>query len=308
MATAAKQETPFAAAQVPARPSLVQKFAARYSIEADKLLAILKATAFKQDRGTEITNEQMAALLVVADRHGLDPFTREIFAFADKYKGIVPVVGVDGWSRIINDHEQSDGFEFNQSAIFVTPEGGQSCPEWIEVIIHRKDRKHPIVVREYLDECYRPATVRGDGSVFRGPWQTHTKRFLRHKTLIQGARIAYGFSGIYDEDEAARIIEAEVIPQAKEISATGVEGLRQAAEAKRKEPTPVSVLEDIKRGCEKALGISESDVALLALDDVKDLARVLSGVQKEEADQCIADTQAALDAKFISGDKGKAKK
>jgi len=311
MATSAKQETPFAAPQVTARPSLVQKFAARYSIEPDKLLAILKATAFKQDAGKEITNEQMAALLVVADRHGLDPFTREIFAFADKYKGIVPVVGVDGWSRIINDHEQSDGFEFNQSAIFVTPEGGQSCPEWMEVVIHRKDRKHPIVAREYLDECYRPATVRSDGSVFRGPWQTHTKRFLRHKTLIQGARIAYGFSGIYDEDEAVRIIEAEVVAPVKQISATGAEGLRQAAEAKaakREEPTPASVLEDIKRGCEKALGISESDVALLALDDVKDLARSLSGPEKSEADQCIADTLGALDAKFLVGDKGKVKK
>jgi hypothetical protein len=32
---------------------------------------------------------------------------------------------------------------------------------------------------------------------------------LRHKAYIQGARIAFGLSGIYDEDEAARIIEAE---------------------------------------------------------------------------------------------------
>jgi len=30
---------------------------------------------------------------------------------------------------------------------------------------------------------------------------------LRHKALIQCARIAFGFSGIYDEDEAARIVE-----------------------------------------------------------------------------------------------------
>jgi len=97
----------------------------------------------------------------------------------------------------------------------------------------------------------------------------------------------------------------------KQISATGAEGLRQAAEAKaakREEPTPASVLGDVRKCCEKALGIEESAVALLALDDAKDLARVLSGPERTEADQCIADTQAALDAKFISGDKGKAKK
>jgi phage recombination protein Bet len=310
MATAAKQETPFAASAAPTHPSLVRKFAGQYSIEPDKLLPILKATAFKQEKG-EVSNEQMAALLAVADRYHLDPFTREIFAFSDRYKGIVPIVSLDGWSRIINDHEQSDGFEFRVSDAITTPPGGKECPVWMEVIIYRKDRKHPIVVREYLDEVYRERGKRQDGSEFGTPWQTHTKRMLRHKTLIQGARIAYGFSGIYDEDEAERIIEGEVVTQVKQISATGAEGLRQAAEAKaakREEPTPISVLGDVKRVCEKALGIAEADVALLSLDDAKDLARVLSGVQKEEADQCIADTQAALDAKFISGDKGKAKK
>ena len=41
------------------------------------------------------------ALLIVADQYGLNPFTREIFAFDDKRAGIVPVVSVDGWSRIL---------------------------------------------------------------------------------------------------------------------------------------------------------------------------------------------------------------
>lgn len=199
--------------QVQARPTLVGKFAAKYSIEAEKLLPILKATAFKVKDG-EATNEQMAALLVVADQYGLNPFTKEIFAFPDKQNGIVPVVGVDGWSRIINDHEQSDGFEFRQSEKMTTLPDAKPCPEWMEVVIHRKDRDHPIVVREYLDEVYRPIGTYADGNKHKpGPWQTHTKRFLRHKTLIQGARIAYGFGGIYDEDEAERIIERDVTPE-----------------------------------------------------------------------------------------------
>src|SRR3990172_6201157 len=96
----------------PNKASLVTKFAHRYSIEPDKLMDILKATAFKQRGDLKVSNEQMAALLVVADQYGLNPFTREIFAFPDKQNGIVPVVSVDGWTRIINEDVMLDGFEF----------------------------------------------------------------------------------------------------------------------------------------------------------------------------------------------------
>jgi len=37
---------------------------------------------------------------------------------------------------------------------------------------------------------------------------------LRHKALIQAARLAFGFSGIYDQDEAERIVSARVGPAA----------------------------------------------------------------------------------------------
>jgi hypothetical protein len=38
----------------------------------------------------------------------------------------------------------------------------------------------------------------------------------RHKSLIQAARIAFGFSGIYDEDEAERITEKDITPPKSE--------------------------------------------------------------------------------------------
>jgi phage recombination protein Bet len=187
----------------PAPLSLVAKFAGRYNVEADKLMATLKATCFKlRDANAVVSNEQMVALLVVADQYGLNPFTKEIFAFEDKHKGVVPVVSVDGWSRMMNDHAQMDGIEFRFSPDHITLPGGKTCPEWCEAVIYRKDRNRPTVVREFLDECYVPP--RGG---FSGPWQSHTKRMLRHKTEIQCARIAFSFSGIYDEDEANRIIE-----------------------------------------------------------------------------------------------------
>lgn len=210
---------------MPAKPAgkgnLIAKFAEKFGVDETKLMGILKATCFKQPAGkggsapAEVSNEQMAALLVVADQYNLNPFTREIYAFPDKGKGIVPIVGVDGWARIINEHPALDGFEFRPSLETVQmDDDAKPCPEWMEVVIYRKDRAHPIVVREYLDECYRPAFEgRGDRGSYKvtGPWQSHTKRFLRHKALIQGARIAFGFAGVYDEDEGERIANARVV-------------------------------------------------------------------------------------------------
>lgn len=199
-------------------PSLVVRMAERYGIDSNKMLATLKATAFKQhgENAAEVSNEQMLALLVVAEQYDLNPWTREIFAFPDKQKGIVPVVSVDGWARIINSNPMFDGMEFVESEDVVTGPDHKPCPAWIECVIYRKDRTHPIRIRERFDECYRPPfRVRGRNGgadhIANGPWQTHTSRFLRHKTMIQCARIAFGFGGIYDLDEAERIIDAVAI-------------------------------------------------------------------------------------------------
>jgi phage recombination protein Bet len=167
------------------------------------LIHTLKATAFKG----EVSDAQMTALLVVANQYALNPWTKEIYAFPDKNNGIVPVVGVDGWSRIINSHPQFDGIEFEQATNMLELPGAKPAPEWMGCRIFRKDRSRPIVVREYLDEVYRPP-FNGKYGTVNGPWQSHTKRFLRHKSMIQCARLAFGFGGIYDQDEAERIVDA----------------------------------------------------------------------------------------------------
>ena len=179
--------------------SLVARTAARFGIDADKMLSTLKATAFKQSAGNpEVTNEQMLALLVVAEQHGLNPFVRQIFAFSDK-GGIVPVVSVDGWARIINEHPQFDGMRFDADA--------ESCT----CVMFRRDRSHAVEVTEYMSECKRNTS----------PWNSHPRRMLRHKAMIQCARIAFGFAGIYDEDEAARIVYGgSVEPEQNKIEET----------------------------------------------------------------------------------------
>lgn len=199
--------------------TLTQTLATKLDMgDGEGLIETLKATAFKG----EVSDAQMTALLVVANQYGLNPWVKEIFAFPDKQNGIVPVVGVDGWTRIINSHSQFDGIEFEQATNMLELPGAKPAPEWMECRIFRKDRSRPIVVREYLDEVYRPP-FNGKYGTVNGPWQSHTKRFLRHKAMIQCARLAFGFGGIYDQDEAERIVEAtepkhmgpaEVVPQA----------------------------------------------------------------------------------------------
>lgn len=181
--------------------SLVLRFADKWGVDPQKLYSSLTSVAFKQRDGSAPTVEQMIALLIVAEQYGLNPFTGEIYAFQDKGEGIIPVIGVNGWLRIINDHPQYDGVTFRYAETMATPIGGKPCPEWIECTIYRKDRSHPTVVVEFLDEVYRE-------SKYKMPWQTHTKRQLRHKGLIQAARVAFGFVGVYDQDEAERILEA----------------------------------------------------------------------------------------------------
>jgi phage recombination protein Bet len=178
------------------RTSLVARMAERFGVDPDKMLITLRATAFKGD----VSNEQMMALMVVAEQHGLNPWTKEIYAFPDSRNGIVPVVGVDGWSRIINDHPQFNGMDFEEA------EDGSR----IKCTIHRKDRAHPISITEWLSECKRDTQ----------PWKSHPRRMLRHKALIQCARVAFGFSGIYDPDEAERIVET-ISVDAKRIDPRG---------------------------------------------------------------------------------------
>ena len=205
--------------------SLIARVAERFAVEPNRMLGTLKATAFQQTGrdAQDPTNEQMMALLIVADQYGLNPFTRELYAFPDKQRGIVPIVSVDGWIRIINQHPSYDGLDWRASEDWVRQDDdARPCPTWIECIIHRRDHDHPTVIREYLDECYRPAFVgksrdaAGGSYTVPGPWQSHTKRMLRHKALIQCARVAFGFAGIFDPDEGDRIIEGRIVREAPE--------------------------------------------------------------------------------------------
>lgn len=141
--------------------------------------------------------QEKVSFLLTCNEHRLNPITKEIYPFKAQSGAIVPVVAIDGWLRIMNEHPQFDGIEYKYAEEDLDMDGKHKpCPAYIDAIITRKDRSKPIVVREYLDECYQEP--RGQNS-FAGPWQNFTKRMLRWKATIQCARVAFGFSGISDD-------------------------------------------------------------------------------------------------------------
>lgn len=176
---------------------IIATMAHRYGLEQSRFLATIKATVFPQGReGKEVSLEQTVAFLVVANQYNLNPFTKEIFAFPGRNGGIVPVVSVDGWATLLNRQENLDGIQFEDHLDEKNHLGAITCR------IYRKDRSHPTEVTEYMDECKRNTDT----------WTKWPSRMLRHKALIQAARYAFGLVGIYDPDEAERIIEPRVEP------------------------------------------------------------------------------------------------
>lgn len=161
-------------------------------MEPQAFEATVRATCMRADKNGRVpSREEFAAFLLVAKEYDLNPLTKEIYAFPQKGGGIVPIVSVDGWLKLLNSHPQFDGMELTD----INDEKGEltavTCSLW------RKDRSRPVTLTEYLKECIRDTE----------PWKM-MHRMMRHKALIQTARYAFGFAGIYDQDEGERIIEA----------------------------------------------------------------------------------------------------
>jgi phage recombination protein Bet len=163
--------------------SIMSEMAHRYGMEAGPFEATLRATIMPPNT----SKEELAAFLLVAKEHGLNPITREIYAFPKRGGGVQPIVGIDGWTNIINSHPAFDGMTF-EDTIVDGKVGAITCR------IFRKDRSQPIAVTEYLSECDRGTE----------PWRKWPIRMLRHKATIQCARYAFSLSGIIDPDEYER--------------------------------------------------------------------------------------------------------
>ena len=171
--------------QKPRSSSLIVTLAMKAGIEPGKYIATIKATVIDPSA----TEEELIAFLLVAHHYDLDPLTKQIYAFPKKGGGIQPMVPVDGWAKIINDHPAFDGMDFTDNF------AADGTLDSITCKMYRKDRTRHTQCTEYMDECKGTTE----------PWRRWPRRMLRHKAMIQAARYAFALSGIVDEDEADRI-------------------------------------------------------------------------------------------------------
>jgi phage recombination protein Bet len=178
---------------------------------------IFDATVARTCMPPEHSREEFIACMLVAHQYQLNPFTKEIHFARDKYGKMNAMVGVDGWITIINRQPQFDGLEI----AYAMDEKGR--PVAATCTIHRKDRSRPTVVTEFLDECKRDSAA----------WKLTPSRMLRHRAIIQCARLAFGLAGIMEDDEFARWQEQE---QPKLAGA-----LRDAREALNAAPASIDI-------------------------------------------------------------------
>jgi phage recombination protein Bet len=226
------QQSTTAVAKTAPRPrSVMLDMADRFNMDPTAFEAVVRATCIPTvgagGRAIECTREQFAAFLVVARDYGLNPLTREIYAFPNKSGGISPIVGIDGWLALANRREEFDGIEIEE----VLEDGKHVATT---AILHRKDRSHPTKITEWLSECKRGTE----------PWEKWPRRMLRHKATIQAIRYAFSISGIYEPDEAERADVIDVTPPAKDEPRPTRESVKAAADP---EPDPREEMSDAER-------------------------------------------------------------
>ncbi len=184
----ASQSRAIAAREAESRPrNALEAMANRLQVSPAGLKSTLMQTVFSGCRN----DSEFIALVMVANEYHLNPLLKEIYAFPAKGGGIIPMVGYDGWVKLMNSHPQFDGIEYNDH---LDSKGNLYA---IECIIYRKDRRHPIKLMELLDECRRGTE----------PWKMMPSRMLRNRVTCQAARLAFGFSGIASEGDEDTFID-----------------------------------------------------------------------------------------------------
>lgn len=177
---------------------VVERSILRSGLTRDSFIRILTQTAFSRLKFW--TQTDLERLLLAAESLGLSPLTEDIYAapqlttqdlITDNQidmeakeppplsSTITVVLSLQGWMRLINSHPQFQGISFKEPECLPG-----KLPDWMECSIYRRDRQVATTIREYMNEV----------NLMSGAWISHPRRMLRHKCLIQCAKLAFGFS------------------------------------------------------------------------------------------------------------------
>lgn len=137
--------------------------------------------------------EELAAFCMTASAYKLNPLIKEIHAFRAKSGGIQPMVGIDGWLKLVHANPDYDGMEHEYA----------EDKSWVECRIYSKSKSRPTIVREYMEE----------NRVESSPvWKQRPLRMLRHRATIQAVRYFMGIGGLADREEFMEFDQANSSP------------------------------------------------------------------------------------------------
>ncbi|BEI32962.1 recombinase RecT [Polynucleobacter sp. HIN5] len=126
-----------------------------------------------------VPKEVLKLILRVAKRYQLNPILGQIdweLNLDGSYEVYIPI---DGWIAMVHREPSFKGLTFSQAT-----EIEEGIPIWMECSIYRADLIQPMTVREYYAELKTDHPI----------WNQMPRRMLRHKTLQQCARLAFGIS------------------------------------------------------------------------------------------------------------------
>lgn len=143
------------------------------------------------DSLVKVPNIQKLSALYLMMKYALDPLCDEVSFLQWSKDQWLPYITIDGWTKLMNQHAAFAGICFSES-----PEVVDGIPVWMECVIYRTDRIQPISVREYFTEVVTENAL----------WKNMPRRMLRHRTLQQAIRLAFGISG-------GSVVEAQIPSQ-----------------------------------------------------------------------------------------------
>lgn len=227
-ATAAATQAPARAAEKPkAAPSLIDEImtkttdlrtvmGAKWGVPKDQIIRYVRSFVglWKEaPEGYELPWEVAIQFLTVCRELDLNPAKKECAAFFNPNKqGLQTFVMVDGWITMANRHPAYDGYEFKHER------DSQGSLIAVTCCVFRKDRTRPIPARVKMSE-WRVGTS--------PQWGGKPEWMLEMKGIKQACRLAFGFAGVQDDDEAAAMFGEQVVKAA--IPQTSLDQLTAAS-------------------------------------------------------------------------------
>jgi len=175
-----------------ARKFVPERVAAFLGCDQSRVFDVLRVI-WTTTKGTPpLTNQELMVGMALVARYELDPFAREIYVTRGK-KGLMVIVGVDGWIRVLDRTDHYDGMD-----VSIDRDGDDKVVS-VTTTIYSKNRSHPAQYVALADE-YRKLAGPVASTIFI--------HMLRIFSLKHAARLFVPLGSVVTEEEANWMADA----------------------------------------------------------------------------------------------------